>query len=136
MHLYIVKLKLIVLFYSDQDDIKMSTEVKRNEEQSSLHLPKLKHSVLRVQDNSSNNVSSRAGSRASSLGGLADKYISVRQQVPTSEKMPTRPLKFDNKIESQFQTKLSDFNFPESVNIVYASDINKISLPLFGKIFN
>jgi hypothetical protein len=102
-----------------------------------LHLPKIVHPALRVQDTSQMNISARSVSRASSLGTLADKYSkekpSDNKQVQLSEKTPMR---FDMHRENQFNSASSDFKYviPEGVNVVYTPDTSKITIPIFGPI--
>jgi hypothetical protein len=116
---------------------------KHNNAQNQLHLPKIVHPALRVQDTSNMNISARSVSRASSLGSLADKYSKEKQydkKIQISEKNPTISKRYDARErttenrENQLKSVSSDFKYviPEGVNVVYTPDINKLSMPVFG----
>jgi len=84
-----------------------------------FHLPKITHPSTRISDPHSINVSARAVSRQSSLGELADKLR------PTENGTFRKAKRFDQ--------SSTDYNIPEGVRAIYTPDVNKVSMPIFGK---
>ena len=87
-----------------------------------FHLPKIVHPSTRVADPHSLNVNARSVSRTSSLGELVDKF-NRPSEVPNSA------FKKSKRFESQFK----DYNIPDGVRAIYTPDVNRVSMPIFGK---
>ena len=119
-----------------------------------IHLPKIFHPASRPSaDPTSLQVNARAVSRTSSLGEMADKMdhtaqnyyynsgpmLSSRRHQPAEalDNSFTRSKKFVSDSDP-FQSASSSnwtggYNVPEGVKAVYTPDLNKISMPVFGK---
>lgn len=93
-----------------------------------LHLPKIVHPASRLdRDPNSLNITARAVSRASSLGELVDRYNNTNRSFEASEKALKRSKK---KYYDSFAS--TEMNIPENVKAVYSTDVNKVSMPVFG----
>lgn len=103
-----------------------------------FHLPKIVHPSTRVANPNSLNVTARAVSRASSLGDLVDKY-NKPSEVAESAFVKSKRLNTSNNNE-QFDDFNSasnsniNYNIPPGVKAVYTPDVNKVSMPIFGKL--
>ena len=84
-----------------------------------FHLPKITHPSTRISDPHSLNVSARGVSRQSSLGELADKLR------PTENGTFRKAKRYDQ--------SSTEYNIPEGVRAIYTPDVNKVSMPIFGK---
>ena len=84
-----------------------------------FHLPKITHPSTRISDPHSINVNARAVSRQSSLGELADKMR------PTENGTFRKSKRYDQ--------SSGDYNIPEGVRAIYTPDVNKVSMPIFGR---
>jgi len=84
-----------------------------------FHLPKITHPSTRISDPHSINVNARAVSRQSSLGELADKMR------PTENGTFRKSKRYDQ--------SSGEYNIPEGVRAIYTPDVNKVSMPIFGR---
>jgi hypothetical protein len=104
-----------------------------------LHLPKIVHPSTRIADPTSINVTARGCSRASTLSDLADKYNNnesntSRKHHQTSENSFSKRINSKNNNDLNGSNLLSNsFNIPEGVKAIYTPDLNKVSIPVFGK---